>query len=838
MASLRLPRTITPFLLVATLAIATVATESSAQTFSVRSRTDLTTGAGSGPVWVEIFDLNNDGASDLMSANYNGSSVSVFLGNGSGGFLPRTDYATGIGAFTVRIADLNNDLKADLLVANFSGGSVSVLLGNGDGTFQPAITTATGAGCAVAKAGYLNNDSFIDVVTANYNANTMSVLFGNGAGGFTSKTDYATGTQPNWVAGSDLDGDGDLELVTANYGASTISYFLGNGDGTFPPKVDYPMGANPVTLTLNDFNGDNLADVATANNGAGTISVRLNQGTGSFGGRTDFAATGGPITITSGDLNLDGKIDVVTCNETTNNVSVLIGNGAGGFAAHVDYAVGTLPQGVTIGDATGDGEPDIVTSNQTTNNLTLLTGNVPGGFAVADTAAALVALDQNNVSRSLSSFAGKWVLLDICPQWCGPCNSLAQEVAEPVYQSFIGVLPFEWLTVMLDGPTPNEGSTQATALNWRNRYGITSPVLHENGSNHGTIRGWFLGSRMGAFPTRIVVDPTGKIRAKDVGYDGGQAIINQISALAGISPPTFPGPPPPPPPPSCGTARPVWRAMQSATLDVTYGAATTSIPMTPYETGEPPWCVNSVHVGLFGSVPSCVGTSGPAFGEVFAEVDSTTGTERLVILLGTGDGNGPGATPIQIAQPWQVKLKNIVWADGASRVVEESNDPAVYSLYVDNGQYTYNLTTIDPATTLAGTQVSFTSFPLGNVPDISPATSGFVVENVVLRHQAQVSVGDLDAVTRLELAPPTPNPSNRSSTIRWSMPLRSDVRLTIVDVSGRQVRDLRNGPAAAGSHTETWDLRDDAGHRVAPGLYFAALRAGAVERRARLVVLQ
>jgi hypothetical protein len=818
------------------LAVAAIATNSSSQTFSIRSRTDMTCAAG--PVWVEIADLNNDGVNDMFSANYNSSSVSVFLGNGSGGFLPRTDYATGIGAFTVRTADLNNDLRVDLLVANFSGGSVSVLLGNGNGTFQPAITTATGAGCAVAMEAELNNDTFVDVVTANYNANTMSVLFGNGAGGFSAKTDYTTATQPNWVSGADLDGDGDFEMITANNGSNNISYFLGNGNGTFQSKVDFPMGSHPVTLTLNDFNGDNLADVATANNGAGTVSVRLNNGGGSFGAKQDFTATGGPITITSGDLNLDGKIDLVTCNETTNNVSVLIGTGTGGFAAHVDYAVGTLPQGVTIGDATGDGEPDIVTANQTTNNITLLTGNVPGGFAVGDTAAALVALDQNNVSRSLSSFAGKWVLLDICPQWCGPCNEMALEVAEPVYDTFTGVLPFEWLTAMLDGATPTQGSTQTTAANWRDKYEITSPVLHENGSNHGTIRAWYRASRMGAFPTRIVVDPTGKIRAKDVGAEYGQAIVNQISALAGISPPTFPGSGPPPPPPSCGTARPVWRAMQSATLDVSYGAATTSIPMTPYETGEPPYCVNSVHVALFGTVPSCVGTSGAAFGEVFAEVDSITGRENVRIFLGTGDGTSPGAAPIQLAQPWQVKIKNIVWADGLSRVVEQSNNPVVFSHYVANGQYTYKLTTIHPATTLTGTQVSLTSFPLGNVPDISPATSAFSVFNVVLRHQALVSVGDPDHATRVELSAPSPNPANRLSTIRWSMPVQGDARLTVMDVAGRQVRDLRHGPTAAGSHSATWDLRDDAGKRVAPGLYFAALTAGGVVRRTRLVVLE
>ena len=59
------------------------------------------------------------------------------------------------------------------------------------------------------------------------------------------------------------------------------------------------------------------------------------------------------------------------------------------------------------------------------------------------------------------------------------------------------------------------------------------------------------------------------------------------------------------------------------------------------------------------------------------------------------------------------------------------------------------------------------------------------------------------------------------------------MRLAIFDLSGRQVRLLRAGEQAAGPHTVRWDGRGTDGRSVAPGIYFARLRAGGecLERR-------
>jgi flagellar hook assembly protein FlgD len=44
-----------------------------------------------------------------------------------------------------------------------------------------------------------------------------------------------------------------------------------------------------------------------------------------------------------------------------------------------------------------------------------------------------------------------------------------------------------------------------------------------------------------------------------------------------------------------------------------------------------------------------------------------------------------------------------------------------------------------------------------------------------------------------------------------------------VDVNGRKVRQLAYGAMAAGAHATPWDGRNDLGHNVPGGIYWAAL---------------
>ena len=72
----------------------------------------------------------------------------------------------------------------------------------------------------------------------------------------------------------------------------------------------------------------------------------------------------------------------------------------------------------------------------------------------------------------------------------------------------------------------------------------------------------------------------------------------------------------------------------------------------------------------------------------------------------------------------------------------------------------------------------------------------------------------------------SPSPALSEVSLRFTLGMPARVRLTICDVAGRRVRDLLDGPLAAGEQVVAWDGRADDGTRVRPGTYFAVLREG------------
>ena len=77
----------------------------------------------------------------------------------------------------------------------------------------------------------------------------------------------------------------------------------------------------------------------------------------------------------------------------------------------------------------------------------------------------------------------------------------------------------------------------------------------------------------------------------------------------------------------------------------------------------------------------------------------------------------------------------------------------------------------------------------------------------------------------MQLYPNYPNPFNPVTNIAFSLAKYSLVDLKIVDINGRQIRQLLKNDFAAGRHGVNWNGTNDLGVAVGSGIYFIILLA-------------
>jgi immune inhibitor A len=70
-----------------------------------------------------------------------------------------------------------------------------------------------------------------------------------------------------------------------------------------------------------------------------------------------------------------------------------------------------------------------------------------------------------------------------------------------------------------------------------------------------------------------------------------------------------------------------------------------------------------------------------------------------------------------------------------------------------------------------------------------------------------------------------PNPFNPSTRIEFTLPLQSQVTISVYNILGQQVSVLAEGKWEAGHHTLTWNGGDDVGGQLASGVYFYRMEA-------------
>jgi regulation of enolase protein 1 (concanavalin A-like superfamily) len=258
-------------------------------------RPDLFSFAASG-------DFNRDGKRDLLLPHADG--VAVHPGRGNFTFDTPVPTTTPAAVADAIVADLNNDGRSDIVTANHIDGSLTVILNRGGLVFS-ATEIRLGPWVTDVTAADVNRDGRLDLlVSAGRSDHSFGlgegyafVLLGNGNGTFGTPTRYDLPNGPTQVVAVDINRDGLTDLVTGNRSASvrddcgpdektwdSLSILIGGGTGTFAGPWNFSIGDQ----SLGDFLDPNFRRFKNTLKSLNTADLNGD-------GRTDLIASAGAI---------------------------------------------------------------------------------------------------------------------------------------------------------------------------------------------------------------------------------------------------------------------------------------------------------------------------------------------------------------------------------------------------------------------------------------------------------------------------------------------------------------------------------------------------------------
>ena len=91
---------------------------------------------------------------------------------------------------------------------------------------------------------------------------------------------------------------------------------------------------------------------------------------------------------------------------------------------------------------------------------------------------------------------------------------------------------------------------------------------------------------------------------------------------------------------------------------------------------------------------------------------------------------------------------------------------------------------------------------------------------------------------RFSLSQNFPNPFNPTTEIKYELPNKSLVNITIYDVVGRKIKSLVNQEQISGSYSLQWDATNSVGESIPAGMYIYTIQAGKYTSTKKMVLLK
>lgn len=352
--------------------------------------------SGGRPRGIVAADFDGDGHLDFATANLGSAphDVSVWHGDGHGGFSRPEFYSVGSGPFSIAAGDVNHDGHPDLAVAVADTNTLTILLWTPTGFVIsahidfPSVSVEQpfpGNPREVVIADF-NRDGNADLAYTLYAHGIIDITLGAGDGVRWERRfglDLSQGV--HGIAVGDLNNDGLPDFIATNAidGNAYVAYNTGSGTAT--AVETYTLGASPRNVTIGDFNHDRYPDFAVINTDDGTVSIYFQDPAAPaagphFGSRVTITDVGvSPRDIEAVDADGDGVADLVISDYGEHRLLVLKNDGTGHFpvAGRVRVESAFNPRTLAIGDYDEDGRPDILVGNQGNGTVILFLNATP-----------------------------------------------------------------------------------------------------------------------------------------------------------------------------------------------------------------------------------------------------------------------------------------------------------------------------------------------------------------------------------------------------------------------------------------------------------------------------
>ena len=385
------------------------------------------------PYRIQAVDIDANGLLDLLTADWAGDHLTIFLQSSAGVFDPNPLVVGDVRAtpwtLDVRAADLDSDGDLDLVSATGQLGQASIFWQTAPGTFDPHPlrlgTRSAGVLSGALEAADLDGDGDADIITSDVDGRALNVFWQVGGGSFDPEptillgdldrspstfveavdvdgdghVDLLSGTllclqtaprvfesRPlpsldgtmRAIRAADLDGDGDLDLLCAH--ESHASILWQTAPGTYDSAISRVGGADAsasVDASPADIDGDGNLDVVSL---SGTVDITFRKGFGDFAAPPSvLPLSGTPYVFEHEDMDADGLLDLLcSAPGTDGEVGVLWQGIPGSFGPNLSL-LGT-PHASQLVDLDGDGDLDLVGADTQADVLLVYLCVGPGTF--------------------------------------------------------------------------------------------------------------------------------------------------------------------------------------------------------------------------------------------------------------------------------------------------------------------------------------------------------------------------------------------------------------------------------------------------------------------------